>query len=856
MRVLKITANKIIIAIVVLFCIVILAAKLPCSHVGLTFELDNAEAWSEAEISARKTDGDVFRQDTLVDSDKISFSVVESYPMKCMSVDIESEEAKVRSVTMTSRNYSVYNWSGSSLEDNISYQNKEGKTSFSVSDEFINKYNQIYKYDWKLKVDILIPVILVFLYFELAYFVIKRMKLSQAGIVITVLVFVCGLGIYSIISSATNQTYLKVDTYVEPVGVSSVITEDEVYKQMFYTYDESICGLSVCFASYGTQLSNDYVLKVYDADTKTVVVQEKIIGKDIIEGADQEILFDDTLEKNHEYYFSISAIYSEDEAIEEDTLVMWMSDGDQYKEGVLYKNNSKVDADIAFNLIAEGPKNINWILIFIGVFTLAMITALIYHWFGMSRNIAKLIIYILIFVLCILKINYYYQYLDLGMLDETAQISYIAYLDEVDRSVIPDFEDMTLLMPYNKEMAEDPNNFYPFEQTDGVYTGMFTGTVNYLGHPPLYYSLMRLTGSITADENYVYVDLLPLRLFNMMIVLSAIIIMFYIGFTRIKRKPIYHMLFAMLCTSVPLLCYEACMINNDNLALLTVVIFILGALRFVENKINYTTYFILAFGIALSMLTKTTAGLIVLLTAIIYLLWTSIKHRSFNLILNKYFAATLPIYILPLMYFIIMYVKYGTFQPALSSYAYEQYVNYPAVYIPIHERDIVEFWGMMKRFYNAFVSQWQQGVMWEEKYTGWANIATGLLWVFPVAYMLISKVNKRKVRLYFSMTISIFITLCMQLIRAFNDFQYISGHGSAQSRYYLCSILILSLIAVEFICEIFDNNRKLFKLYSGNNKTIIFRRDRVGVVVSVIYCIVLLYAEVICNLMSSVRYNF
>lgn len=854
MKSIKLTANKIIIIIFVLFCIVILTAKLPCSQAGLSFELDNAEQWAEAGISVKGSAGSSFEQTVLTDGGKICFSVIDCYPVESISIYIASENADVASATMTSRAYSVYHWSGDELHDSIIYHNENDKTSFDVSNDFIDKYNQIYEYDWRLRSDILIPALVIFIYFEAAYLLIRRMGLGFRGVLAAVIFFVCGFGIYIILSNTTNQTYLKVDNYIEHARVSSVITANEEYRQEFYTGDEKVCGLSVTLAKYGAELSGDYIFKLYNADSDTEVLERRIAGEDIIDGAGHEILFGDTLKKNQKYYFYIVASDAYNES--EDTLVIWLSESDQYKEGALYKDNKELDADMDFGLIARGPENVKWMLAFMGIFIFAVIIALIYNWTGLTRNAAKLLIYILVFVLCILKISYYYQYFNLGILDETAQISYIAYLDEVDGSIIPDYENMTLLMPYNKTPVQDPANLYSFEQTKGVYKGMFTGTVNYMGHPPLYYSLMRLTGSITSDDNYVYVNLLPLRLFNIVLVLASIAIMFYIGFTRIKRKPVYHMLFAMLCTSVPLVCYEASMVNNDNLTLLTVVIFILGALRASENKLDYATYFMLAAGISLSLLTKLTAGLMVLLTAVIYLIWTSIRQRSLNLIFNKCFVSTIPVYILAAAYYIIMFVKYGTFQPALSSYAYEQYLNYPSVYVPVQERAIVEFWDIMKRFYNAFIMQWKQGAMWETKYNGWTNLGTALLWVFPVIYVITNKKKKRKERLYISAAAAIVITLVMQLIRFFRDFQYVSGHGSAQSRYYLCMILILALIAVDYLGKCFDNNRRLVRFYTNNHKVITITREKAGVVLALVYCIVLFYADIVYNLMSSVRFKF
>ena len=56
-----------------------------------------------------------------------------------------------------------------------------------------------------------------------------------------------------------------------------------------------------------------------------------------------------------------------------------------------------------------------------------------------------------------------------------------------------------------------------------------------------------------------------------------------------------------------------------------------------EEKRNYATYFLIAGGLVIAVLSKVTAGMLIGLTAIIYVIWYCIKHKSIKLICCKQF---------------------------------------------------------------------------------------------------------------------------------------------------------------------------------------------------------------------------
>lgn len=73
---------------------------------------------------------------------------------------------------------------------------------------------------------------------------------------------------------------------------------------------------------------------------------------------------------------------------------------------------------------------------------------------------------------------------------------------------------------------------------------------------------MRLSGGVKIQNRLVTIDINRLRYFNMMIAVFAMLLIFYIGFTRINKVPVFHLLFATICVCVPMLSYVCAGVNN------------------------------------------------------------------------------------------------------------------------------------------------------------------------------------------------------------------------------------------------------------------------------------------------------
>ncbi|MCC8101913.1 MAG: DUF2142 domain-containing protein, partial [Clostridiales bacterium] len=300
---------------------------------------------------------------------------------------------------------------------------------------------------------------------------------------------------------------------------------------------------------------------------------------------------------------------------------------------------------------------------------------------GSSRTkLLCLFVYAFLFLYALLQMTYYENYVGRTP-DEMQHISYIAYLEEKD-VLIPDFTEMTYGTLFSENSAMD--DVWRLDWTNEA--------VNYLGHPPLYYQIMRLANAISFESygTVCVVRIDRLRRFSMAIAALALLLIFYIGFTRLEhRNPCLHLLYGMITTSVPMMLYGAGGISNDTLALLTVTIYFLGILRFVEQKRDWKTYLLIAVGVTATMLTKTTAGLMTALASVVVIVVCLLREKSWKRLFHRSFFATLPVYLPAVFYFLYIYKLYGTFQPSLADFVSEEYFRNSSFYVQEEERAVM-----------------------------------------------------------------------------------------------------------------------------------------------------------------------
>ncbi len=399
-------------------------------------------------------------------------------------------------------------------------------------------------------------------------------------------------------------------------------------------------------------------------------------------------------------------------------------------------------------------------------------------------------IYVLFFIYTILQSVVYANTLRCTAPDEIAHTSYVAYLYDT-KKIIPNFEDMHML---NNSPIKWSFDCYAYRKD----------LVNYLCHPPLYYHIMRLAGGISHADNHDFfiVNFSRLRYFSIGIMATGLFAMLYIGYSRIDKKhPIAHLLYSAIVCSVPMLAYEGGAVTNDNLTLLTVALGLLGYFRFIEEKRNFTTYLLIALGISASLLTKMTAAILLVIMGAILLLYTMIKEHSIKKSLNKYFLLSIPIYLITLVYFGIMYSKYGTITPSLELICTKEYFESTYFFTPARQRvnySLSEYLRYyFENFFLSFCSCYGGEFYYKLSVFSKAALVIEVLFFLPVPVLIMGFFKKKIPAITFVICgyLSIIITFLMQLKSAYKSFLGRGYMGGYQARYYIAAVVIFGISA-------------------------------------------------------------
>lgn len=405
-----------------------------------------------------------------------------------------------------------------------------------------------------------------------------------------------------------------------------------------------------------------------------------------------------------------------------------------------------------------------------------------------DHRMSLFVIYGTMFAIFLAKALFYAKYVG-RFPDEIDHISYIAYLVK-SNMVIPDFKSMTILI---LQSGTGGDTFH------GQY--IFGTATNQLGHPPLYYQLMRLAHGIVLQNGTVAIHIIRLRLFSLMLASFGLLLAFYIGWTRIRHIPVFHLLYAVICVSVPMFAYVSAGVNNDTMCYVTVTLYLLGFLRYTEKKANVWTYLLISLGITLSVLTKATAAMLVIGSLAFYLLYRAIFHKDWKFFTRRGFAATLPVYLVGILYLLAVKQQTGSFQPTLRSLNLQQYMN-SIFYVAPANRQHMDFMTYFSYFFKNFALTWSgisSHVALIKPTPFWSLDQIGLLLLAVLPMLLLfrrkhlSKRDQHQTAVLF-IYCTLLMIICIQFIRAYWEFSHVSGYlGGFQSRYYLCAIPMLSL---------------------------------------------------------------
>jgi 4-amino-4-deoxy-L-arabinose transferase-like glycosyltransferase len=373
-------------------------------------------------------------------------------------------------------------------------------------------------------------------------------------------------------------------------------------------------------------------------------------------------------------------------------------------------------------------------------------------------------------------------------------------------SLLPDFRSMTL---YNTTWKE---------QDGRVLYEVYTGTISNMTHPPLYYLLMALLGGVQVlPDGSAAVDIQRLRVLNMALSASAVLLAYYLGYTRIKsRSPLTHALYAFAVATLPMLAYVGTSINNDNLAFLALVVFFAGLLRYEEDRLDWRTYTLIGLGFLVGGMTKLTTALMCLLMLGTVLMLDVIRTKSLRLILNKAFLILLPCILLFLLYEVWIRRTYGSWQPSLYNldpeYFYRtEFYTSPEKRLPL---TLVQF---AKRFAEGMGHTWssfygETPTLNERMHNGVFGIVYWIPVLLTVFAAVRGLVKKNRDRLALPVTVGFLGAMGYHFYSNWSGYP-ISGYlGGCQARYYLAMIVPLAYIMCTRIPPLLERRKTIARV--------------------------------------------
>lgn len=444
-----------------------------------------------------------------------------------------------------------------------------------------------------------------------------------------------------------------------------------------------------------------------------------------------------------------------------------------------------------------------------------------------KKTVVILVIYIIALIIFNVHIEQYQSYIK-EFPDEYSHIAYIAYLEKT-KKIIPDFKEMQEIEEQSKHLKkglpksneEEISN----ETVKEKETKFLDGTVNHLGHPPLYYHIMRIFRLVKVENETITYNKSMLRTVSQIISNIALIIAFVIAYRNLKSIRA-NFVFSIVLVNIPLLPYVAGAISNDVLSFLGMNIFLLGAIELTKQNRKIWTYIFLAVGTFICMMNKITAGLIVIIAYALLIIYLAIKEKNLKFILCKNFLITLPIYICIFIYYIFMISTYGTVQPTIQEMSFEYYKT-TNFYNGTIYKDAYTLKMYAKRYWKNFINYWagyNYGTTFPKHKLAEAFVSIIIL-ITPIAIYMYNKIKKKETNkpcLY--VCIGVYAAITVQFIRQYIEFKTLSGYlGGYHSRYYLCAMPAFLMLTSELI----------------DKKEMKKKEKAATIIISVIYCILM-----------------
>ncbi len=297
------------------------------------------------------------------------------------------------------------------------------------------------------------------------------------------------------------------------------------------------------------------------------------------------------------------------------------------------------------------------------------------------RSAAVAAVYLLALVWILGKAAFFRERVPPGVPpDEPVHVSYVAWL-EASGALLPRYEEMRLL------------------EADG----RFGSLPSYLAHPPAYYHLLRGLARVTGGVPAGPLDAATrrLRALSAPLFAAAAALFLWLGFRRVAPLPA-HALYAATVATVPPFAFVGSAVNNDVLAFLAGGLALLGLARLLEGRAGAKTGTLVGTGLALALLSKATAGLLVLLAVAAAL---ALARRAVRWERDaRFLLALAPWLLLPVLHYVPILVRYGTPVPSLEVVDPEAFARSAFVEAPGAPRLAVVPWAV--KLLKVFGSTW------------------------------------------------------------------------------------------------------------------------------------------------------
>lgn len=418
----------------------------------------------------------------------------------------------------------------------------------------------------------------------------------------------------------------------------------------------------------------------------------------------------------------------------------------------------------------------------------------------------KVIVYLLFLFLFILQVTVLSDTTEKNW-DEGAHLSFLTSLEIQPDKIVPDYE--------HSQMSKEDKSMKLLDEENELRGPLSFGedsVYNYQVHPPLYYHLLRWMGGIKKiDSSKVEINYSKVLFHSQLIAYLSIALWFLIGALYIKKRLVYHVLYAGALTGFVPLLYASAQVNNDMLTLIASGLVVLALARFVENKYDFFGYTSLAVGLSIALLTKMTAGAGLVMASLLFLIW-QLKKKNYRIIHNRWFYLTVIIYLIPIIYYIKMYQTYHSFMPSYQSlHADEFYQSY--FYTPLGQREeilnLTDFlvWFIKNLFFTYQPLLGQQIDTTFYLNAVWVFLYGTMFILFFAASFIRAKIYEKKWNIIRVCSMGAWFFLINLFLNTFKRY-YADGYlGGVQSRYFSYFFPLMAMVFVWGLGKMFRRLR-------------------------------------------------